>query len=162
VGVFAIARKALELLSCGIKAHDSIGCPLREPNLIVGISPYSVGTRLLARKLPLLPILAGRVVDADIAGVPLADPKPALGIRPHPPRALILGRRLINRRRATLQIDIGEIATGQRHEPDIAFGRAGDPVGSPALGCVPDLHLARLRIEPAIDAVLPCEPDATA
>ena len=28
IGVFAITRKALELLGCGIKTHDGIGCPL--------------------------------------------------------------------------------------------------------------------------------------
>ena len=33
VGVFPITWKALELLGCRIKAHDGIGCPLREPHI---------------------------------------------------------------------------------------------------------------------------------
>src|SRR5262249_42374438 len=128
----------------------------------VGIDPHSVGARLLAWKPPLLPVLVGRIVDADVARVPLANPQPAFRIRPHAARALILGRRLINSRRAVLQIDIGEITTGQRHEPDIAFGCAGYPIGPGPLGCVPDLHVACRRVEPAVlDAVLFREPDAT-
>jgi Probable molybdopterin binding domain len=97
----------------------------------------------------------------DATGVPLADPQPAFRIRPHAARALIPGRRLINGRRAVLQIDIGKITTGQPYEPDVAFGRAGDPIGPAALGCVPDLHIACRRVEPAIDAILSREPDAT-
>src|SRR5262249_56094789 len=62
---------------------------------------------------------------------------------------------------AVLQIDIGEITPGQRHEPDIAFGCAGYPIGPGPLGCVPDLHVACRRVEPAVDAVLSREPDAT-
>src|SRR5262249_34519079 len=127
----------------------------------VGIDPHSVGARLLAWKPPLLPVLVGRIVDADVARVPLANPQPAFRIRPHQARALILGRRLITGRRAALQIDIGEITTGQRHEPDIAFGRAGYPIGPGPLGCVPNLHIAYGRVEPAVDAVLSSEPDAT-
>src|SRR6266487_3885239 len=48
VGVFPITSKALELLGCRIKAHDGIGCPLREPHLVIGIDPHGVRTRFLA------------------------------------------------------------------------------------------------------------------
>src|SRR5262245_39772872 len=162
IGVFAIARKALELLGCGIKAHDRIGRPLREPDFVVGIDPHGVGARLRAWKLPLLPTLVAWIIDTDVAGVPLTDPQPAFRIRPHATRALILGRRLINGRSTGLQFDIGEIIARQRYEPDIALGCAGDAIGPATLGRVPDLHVACRRVESAIDAVLSREPDATA
>src|SRR5215813_7357629 len=93
VGVFPITRKALELLGCRIKTHNGIGCPLGEPNLVVGIDPHSIGTRFLARELPLFPALVGWIVDANVPGVPFANPQPAFRIRPHAACALILSRR---------------------------------------------------------------------
>ena len=88
VGTRAIAREALELFGQGVKAHDTVGSPVREPDLVVGINPDGVGARPLAGKLPAAPILGSGVVDADVAGVPLADPQPAFRIRPYAAREI--------------------------------------------------------------------------
>ena len=69
-------------------------------------------------------------------------------------------RRFDDGRRPRFEINGREIVAGQRDPPDIAVGRGADAVSAAALRRVPDLHLAGLRIEPAIDAVLAGEPDA--
>src|SRR3954447_20119531 len=95
VGIFAIAREALELLGYGVEAHNRVRCPVGQPNLIIRIHPYRIGSGFLAGKLPLLPSLVHWIVDADVSGVPLTDPQPPFRIRPHTARALIPGRRLV-------------------------------------------------------------------
>ena len=52
VGIWTIARKAIELLSRGIKAHNGIGSPFREPHLVVGREPRGVGARYRAWQPP--------------------------------------------------------------------------------------------------------------
>src|SRR5690606_1335391 len=95
------------------------------------------------------------VVDTDVAGVPFADPEPTLRVRPNAPGALFGCRRLVDGRPSGFEIDVGEIAAGQRHEPDVAAGGGRDAIGSAPARGIPDLHVTCVGVEPAIDAVLP-------
>src|SRR5262249_19812842 len=80
-------------------------------------------------------------------------------IRPDATRAPILRGRFVDRGPSRLRIDIGQIAAGQRDEPDLPLWCRCDAIGAPAFRRVPHLHIARLRVEPAVDADLPGEPN---
>src|SRR5262249_55406727 len=99
------------------------------------------------------------IVHGDVAAVPFADPEPALAVGPDATRALLRRRRLDDARRSRRSIDLREVVAGQRHVPDRALWRRRDPIGASAARRLPDLHLFRLGIEAADDAVLAGEPE---
>src|SRR5439155_11660110 len=100
------------------------------------------------------------VIDADVAGVPFADPDAALAVGPHASRALVPRQRLDDGGGARLEIDARDVVAGERGVVHVAAGRRRDPVGPAPARRVPDLHVARRGIEPAVDPALAREPDA--
>src|SRR5262249_52769030 len=67
-------------------------------------------------------------------------------------------RRVDHRGGAGPGIDPRDVVAGERGVPDLARWGDGDAVGARALGRLPDLDLAGGRVEAAVDAALPGEP----
>src|ERR1700750_16130 len=74
IGVGLVAGEHIELLGCGIEAHDRLGREIGEPDLVLVVDKDRIGAGLLARQLPAPPGAVGGIVHRDMAGVPLADP----------------------------------------------------------------------------------------
>ena len=142
-----------------VEAHDRIGQKIAEPDLVLVVDIDRVAAGAALRQRPHLPGLGDRIEAADLAGVPEAHPQQALGIRPDAARADAgLGRRH-HHRVAAHGVDLGDVIAGERGVPDLAVRRGGDAVGAGAFRRFPGLDLAGRRIDAAIDAVLPGEPE---
>src|SRR5690349_2469228 len=75
VGPGAIGRHAVELFADRIEAHEGIGAPVGQPDLVLVVDPNRIGMRI-PRQLPFAPAACGRIVHPDLTGVPVADPDP--------------------------------------------------------------------------------------
>src|SRR5262249_22488873 len=110
-------------------------------------------------QVPARPGLGLAVVAEQITSIPPADPEGAAAVAPDTPRPLARHRRLQDRDGTGFMIDVAEIAAGERCEEHLAIRRRGNAVGAGAARRVVHRHRTRFGIEPAIDPVLPGEPE---
>ena len=111
---------------------------------------------------PFPPSMRCGVEHADLSRIPLADPDASFRIGPHSPRALLRRRRIDDLRRAAHRIDAAEIAARQGREIHAAVGRDTDAVRAGTTRRIEYAHVAACRIELAVDAALPREPEMAA
>ena len=93
-----------------------------------------------------------------VAGVPFADPDAALRIRPHAARALVRGSQARPSWRCRSQDRSLRCGCRRASVPDVALRRDGHAVAAASARRLPHLHVAGLRIEPAVVAALAGEP----
>src|SRR5262249_17261498 len=155
-----VAREGLEALGLRVEPDDRVRAPLAQPHLVLVVDINRVGLRPVARQLPRLPGAGPGIVATDVPAVPFADPDLAARVRPNTSRALSLGRRLDDRGGAGLDVDPRDVTASEGGVVDGAVGGRRDAIGPTALGRVPDLHRAALRVEASVYAVLSREPDA--
>src|ERR1051325_8319277 len=159
VGVGARGLEALELFGGGIEAQHGLRGPLRGPDLVGLVHVDRVELSALAGRLPHRPFAALRFVAAEIPRVPFGHPDRSLGVGPHAPRALVARRRLDDRGGAGSAVDARDVRAGERRVVHRAVRGGLDAVGAAAPRRFEYLHVAGLRIEAAIDAALPGEPE---
>src|SRR5215472_71327 len=151
--------EGLEFLGLSIKAQDRIRTPVADPYRVVLVNIDGVGLWPVARQVPACPTLGLAVIAEEIAAVPAGDPEGAVAVAPDPAGALARHRRFQNSNGPGLGIDLTEIVAGERSEEDLAIRRGGDTVRPGAPRGVEHRHCARFGVEPAIDSVLPGEPE---
>src|SRR3984893_6935671 len=108
--------------------------------------------------MPASPAFGLAIVAEEIAAVPAGNPERAAAVAPDTPGALTRHWRLQDRDGVGLGIDLAEIIAGERGEEHLAIRRRGDAVGAGATRCIEHRHPAGFGIEPALDAILPGEP----
>ena len=146
----------------GIEAQDRVGDEVGDPYLVLVVDEHRVAAALALRQRERLPRPGGRVVARQFAGVPQTHPQHALGVGPDAARTDIRLRRIDHGRVAGRGVDARDVIAGERRVPDLARRRGGDAVRPVSLRRLPRFDRARRRIEAAIDAALPGEPELAA
>ena len=154
-----LLAEALEFLGHRVEAQDGVGEQIAEPDLVLVVDIDRVAAGFAPRQAPHFPGLGDRIEAADFAGVPEAHPQQALGVRPDAARTDAGLRRRHHQCIAAHGVDLDDVIAGERGVPDIAARRGGDAVRSDALRRLEGVDLAGRRIDAAIDAVLPGEPE---